>query len=495
MASQDQNREPSSFFVPPRIPATNMLPTNPSSVHDFNGHGYFLPSRNAPTRAVASTGSQRPYVLDEHSDGTHGYLRESLYMPPQATSSNTFHHPPIFLGTQPNHQHPVSHVGVPNHVGYSSGNHYAGLPNRQPYVQVDQSNRSRYSGISNQHPVLPVGSLDVLNQQPCLRIDHSYGSRYAGVSSQRPVLFQDHSRVRTQYFGAHEQLFYVLVEHSDGASYLDVFDQRPNLPVYPNGRSYLPVDHPGGGWYSGYEDGPSYLSADHSGGTRYSSISSQQPIQRYAHSIRIHYLGVHDQQTYVLVEHRDGTRYVDVVDLNSDFPVYYPNVTPPYVALPDQDAYFSVDRSDGSRYNGNRRPYLPVDYSGGTHYNGTPTHLPFDYHGVQFTENDQVGILDDTYYDFSDEDDWWIHELLVHAERPSQSGLSGETISQHLGTRTHVAVANQEPEICVICQVEYEADEPIGSLQCGHEYHADCIKKWLLQENVCPLCRATALKV
>ncbi|KAK3025474.1 hypothetical protein RJ639_041555 [Escallonia herrerae] len=492
MASQDQNREPSSFFVPPRIPATNMLRSIPSSVHDFNGHGYFLPSRNVPTRAVASTGSQPPYVLDEHSDGTHGYLPGSPHMPPQATSSNTFHHPPIFLGTQPNHRQPVSQVGVPNHAGYSSGNHYAGLPNRQPYLPVDQSNPSRYNGFPDQHPVLPAGGLDVLNQQPCLRIDHSYGSRYAGVSSQRTVLFQDHSTFRTQNLGAHEQLSYVLVEHSDGARYPDVFDQRPNLPVYPNGRSYLRVDHPNGGWYNGFPDGPSYLSADHSGGTHYSSISSQQPILRYAHSTRIHYLGVQDQQTYVLVEHRDAT--FDVLDLNRDFPVYYPNATAPYVALPDQDAYFPVHRSDGSLYNGNRRPYLPLDYPGRAHSNGIPTDPPFDYHGVQFTENDQVGILDDTHYDFSD-DDWWIHELLVHAEGSSQSGLSGETISQHLGTRTHVAVANQEPEICVICQVEYEDDETIGSLQCGHEYHADCIKKWLLQENVCPLCRATALKL
>ncbi|KAK2993427.1 hypothetical protein RJ640_004301 [Escallonia rubra] len=470
----------------------NMLPTSPFSVHvhGFNGRGYFLPSRYVPTGAVSSTGSQRPYVLDEHSDGTHGYLPGSLHMPPQATSSNTFHYPPNSIR---NHQQPVSLAGVPNHVGYSSGNHYAGLPNRQPYLQVNQSNRSRYNGISNQHPVLPVGSLDVLNQQPCLHSDHSYGSRYASVSSQRPVLFQDHSTVRTQHLGVHEQRSYFLVEHSDGARYLDVFDQRPNLPVSPNGRSYLRVDHPNGGWYNGFPDGPSSLFADHSGGTHYSSISSQQPILRYAHSIRIHYLGAQAQQTSVLVEHRDGTRYVDVLDLNRDFPVHYSNVTPPYVALPDQHAYFPVvDRSDGSRYNDNPRPYLPVDSSGGTHNNGIRTDPPFDYHGVQFTENDQVGILDDTYYDF---EDWWNHELLVLAERSSQSGLSGETISQHLGTRTHVEVANQEPEICVICQVEYEADEPIGSLQCGHEYHADCIREWLLTENVCPLCRATALKV
>ncbi|KAL6347510.1 hypothetical protein AAG906_026032 [Vitis piasezkii] len=40
---------------------------------------------------------------------------------------------------------------------------------------------------------------------------------------------------------------------------------------------------------------------------------------------------------------------------------------------------------------------------------------------------------------------------------------------------------------------EYENEEKIGFLDCGHEYHADCLKKWVLVKNVCPLCKAPAM--
>ncbi|KAL2466668.1 Uncharacterized protein Adt_42519 [Abeliophyllum distichum] len=80
----------------------------------------------------------------------------------------------------------------------------------------------------------------------------------------------------------------------------------------------------------------------------------------------------------------------------------------------------------------------------------------------------------------------------------NQTAFSEETIGQHLKTRNfvNVKVANEndeEPEICVVCQGEYEENESVGMLRCGHEYHVDCITKWLLQKNVCPICKAEAL--
>ncbi|XP_027075806.2 uncharacterized protein [Coffea arabica] len=68
------------------------------------------------------------------------------------------------------------------------------------------------------------------------------------------------------------------------------------------------------------------------------------------------------------------------------------------------------------------------------------------------------------------------------------SGLTEATISEHLEIRNYQTLADQEPEICVVCQCEYENGETIGTLECRHEYHADCIKRWLMEKNVCPLC-------
>ncbi|KAJ0742939.1 putative transcription factor C2H2 family [Helianthus annuus] len=49
----------------------------------------------------------------------------------------------------------------------------------------------------------------------------------------------------------------------------------------------------------------------------------------------------------------------------------------------------------------------------------------------------------------------------------SGSGLSEEEISEHL--------------------------QKMGRLECGHRFHAECIKRWLLSKNVCPMCRSTTL--
>ncbi|KAF8399071.1 hypothetical protein HHK36_014937 [Tetracentron sinense] len=45
---------------------------------------------------------------------------------------------------------------------------------------------------------------------------------------------------------------------------------------------------------------------------------------------------------------------------------------------------------------------------------------------------------------------------------------------------------------CSICQEEYEADDEVGRLECGHYFHICCIKQWLLQKNACPVCKAAA---
>lgn len=41
-------------------------------------------------------------------------------------------------------------------------------------------------------------------------------------------------------------------------------------------------------------------------------------------------------------------------------------------------------------------------------------------------------------------------------------------------------------------QVQFEENEMIGTLNCGHEYHAECIRKWLRLKNFCPVCKASA---
>ena len=42
---------------------------------------------------------------------------------------------------------------------------------------------------------------------------------------------------------------------------------------------------------------------------------------------------------------------------------------------------------------------------------------------------------------------------------------------------------------CTICLEEYEENNELYQLQCGHYYHKECIDDWLLKHQTCPLCR------
>ncbi|XP_071730124.1 uncharacterized protein [Rutidosis leptorrhynchoides] len=91
-------------------------------------------------------------------------------------------------------------------------------------------------------------------------------------------------------------------------------------------------------------------------------------------------------------------------------------------------------------------------------------------------------------------------ELLALSEQIGSvdSGLTDDFISDHLRIRTFfnledVDLAVEEPNLCVICQMEFEDQEKIGMLDCWHEYHEECIKKWLTVKNNCPICKSIAL--
>lgn len=62
-------------------------------------------------------------------------------------------------------------------------------------------------------------------------------------------------------------------------------------------------------------------------------------------------------------------------------------------------------------------------------------------------------------------------------------------IKNDLASRLSVHVDKK----CTICQEEYEADDEMGKLDCGHSFHTQCIKQWLGQKNACPVCKAAVI--
>ncbi|KAL8510152.1 hypothetical protein ACS0TY_017104 [Phlomoides rotata] len=119
----------------------------------------------------------------------------------------------------------------------------------------------------------------------------------------------------------------------------------------------------------------------------------------------------------------------------------------------------------------------------------------------------EVGVNIDQHRDMRlDIDHMSYEELLALGEQIGSvgTGLSEEFIHKNLKTRTFESTAactnledatspKQQMNFCVICQMDYENGEEIGTVDCGHEYHRGCVKKWLLTKNSCPVCKSTAL--
>ena len=41
---------------------------------------------------------------------------------------------------------------------------------------------------------------------------------------------------------------------------------------------------------------------------------------------------------------------------------------------------------------------------------------------------------------------------------------------------------------CTICMVDFESNEQLKMLSCGHYFHEHCIRDWLQIKAVCPKC-------
>ncbi|GLT60433.1 hypothetical protein SLA2020_332000 [Shorea laevis] len=116
---------------------------------------------------------------------------------------------------------------------------------------------------------------------------------------------------------------------------------------------------------------------------------------------------------------------------------------------------------------------------------------PFVFHGM--------AEMHDRHRDMRlDVDNMSYEELLALEERIGDvsTGLSKETILELMKQQKYVSTAtrpSQEVEPCCICQEEFVEGDDLGVLDCGHEFHTNCIKQWLMQKNLCPICKTTAL--
>ncbi|KAK1265402.1 E3 ubiquitin ligase BIG BROTHER-related [Acorus gramineus] len=91
-----------------------------------------------------------------------------------------------------------------------------------------------------------------------------------------------------------------------------------------------------------------------------------------------------------------------------------------------------------------------------------------------------------------DVDNMSYEELLDLGERIGHvnTGLSDEMILKYLRMVIYCSsYESADDETCAICLENYNDLQDLGTLKCGHDYHFECIKKWLGMKNICPICK------
>lgn len=68
---------------------------------------------------------------------------------------------------------------------------------------------------------------------------------------------------------------------------------------------------------------------------------------------------------------------------------------------------------------------------------------------------------------------------------------ASEDAIKQLSTKTlsKDAAGAMAAEVCAVCQYSFRANEEVTCLPCGHNYHKDCVTRWLSLHCTCPVCR------
>ncbi|XP_037886210.1 RING-H2 finger protein ATL70-like [Glossina fuscipes] len=45
-------------------------------------------------------------------------------------------------------------------------------------------------------------------------------------------------------------------------------------------------------------------------------------------------------------------------------------------------------------------------------------------------------------------------------------------------------------QCCAVCLNDFQLNEIIRKLPCAHDFHSDCVDKWIKLHQTCPMCRA-----
>ncbi|XP_020684983.1 probable E3 ubiquitin-protein ligase HIP1 isoform X1 [Dendrobium catenatum] len=161
----------------------------------------------------------------------------------------------------------------------------------------------------------------------------------------------------------------------------------------------------------------------------------------------------------------------------------------------------SILGQSSERYGRTRNSYDSLSYRMNALANEERAHGSWNDESAMMIDrsifNDHHTMLDQHRNMRMDIDNMSYEELVDLGERIGNvsTGLSGGDMAKCLTSAIYSSGVIQDVDegSCVICLEEYKEGQSIGRLNCRHDFHSRCIKKWLLIKNACPICKSAAL--
>jgi hypothetical protein len=72
---------------------------------------------------------------------------------------------------------------------------------------------------------------------------------------------------------------------------------------------------------------------------------------------------------------------------------------------------------------------------------------------------------------------------------PPQGGVNRVQNLQLRHWTFSAGVLPEDDAMCAICVCDYQPDERLSTLPCGHHYHQECVERWLYTSLSCPVCK------
>jgi Ring finger domain len=92
---------------------------------------------------------------------------------------------------------------------------------------------------------------------------------------------------------------------------------------------------------------------------------------------------------------------------------------------------------------------------------------------------------------FADDGDDGSADVDVESVESQMSSSEVTPMSDDKEAASVAMSAHKDGSVCAICNKEYSEGEGIyesNNPRCGHEFHQECMNKWLAIQNACPIC-------